>query len=133
MHHPKSVFVYKDSLLNFGPAWDFDWQTFTSAKKGLRNKHRMWIDALRKRDYFLDIVKNDWNTHKSLFEATTTYIDSIAAYINKSNEVNHKLWPINISEDLCGDEDEDFYTSINMLKAALLNRIQELDRLFNQL
>ena len=132
MLYPKSVFVYKDSVLNFGPIWDFDWQTFTSEKKGIRNKHRLWISALNKKDYFLNIVKSDWNSHKSLFEATTSYIDSIAAYIYKSNETNHKLWPINISEDLCGDEEKDFHTSIDMLKSTLLNRIQELDSLFNQ-
>ncbi|OWV14318.1 CotH kinase family protein [Fibrobacter sp. UWB5] len=133
MHHPKSIFVHKDTVLNFGPIWDFDWQTFTPTKKGLRNTHRMWIDALKKQDYFLDIVKNEWNTRKNFFIGTTNFIDSIAALIYKSNEANLKKWPIDISADACGDEKEDFYTSINMLKSTILNRITELDSLINQL
>ena len=133
MYWPKSVFVYKDSILNFGPVWDFDWQTFTSTKTGLRNKNKFWIDSLKKRKYFSDIVKKEWNTYKKDFIESTNFIDSIAAYTYISNEANHKLWPINISSYYCGDEKEDFYKSIELLKSTLLNRISELDRLFNHL
>jgi hypothetical protein len=130
--HPKSVFVYKDSTLNFGPVWDFDWHTFCNSPKGLRNGQNLWYDALNKNVEFITIVKNEWNSYKANLYNLSNFIDSISTYIKKSNEVNISLWPIDIPTYRCGDEDEDFNTAFQMIKEAYLNRINELDGIFNQ-
>lgn len=131
--HPKSLFAYKDSNLNIGPVWDFDWQTFTSLKKGLRNKNYFLLDSLRKNRTFIQIVKQEWNTSKHTIKSLTNFIDSISAYTFQSNEINHQLWPINTSSGHCGDETISLDSAIHMLKTVFLNRTAELDSLFNAL
>ena len=131
--HPKSVYAYKDSTLHIGPVWDYDWQTFTSFKSGIRNAKRLWYDALKKQAVFKGIIKAEWDADKDHIMGLSNFIDSIANYTSKSNEMNYKLWPINLTTFLSGDEDKDFNESILSIKKILLNRMTELDSLFNLL
>ena len=131
--HPKSLFAYKDTILNIGPVWDFDWQTFTSSKKGLRNKKYFWLDSLKKNKLFTETVKQEWNSNKDKILSLTNFIDSISSYIHQSNEKNFLLWPINTSSGHCGDETMDFEKSIYTLKESFTSRFYELDSLFNNL
>ena len=133
-NHPKSLYAYKDTILNIGPVWDFDWNTFTSSKKGLRIKEKtLWFDTLSNNITFIDIVKQEWNADKKSFYTLINYIDSLANYIEQSNEINHSIWPINIDKGLTGDENKAFTSAIQMLKDVYVKRLNELDLLFNSL
>lgn len=131
--HPKSMYVYKDSVLNYGPLWDFDWGTYTSKKTGLIIKDYLWIDKFRQMKSFKEIVKQEWSQSKELFRKQTLFIDSLVSYIGKSEKKNNERWPITIKEGLVGDEDKDYQTAIQMMKNAYLNRLDELDSLLNDL
>lgn len=131
--HPKSVYAFKDSVLNFGPIWDYDWNTFSLAKKGFQIKNYLWLDTLSKNKLFIDIVKQEWNTSKSAFSQKISFIDSLANYTKQSNERNHKIWPIKLESGLVGDENKEFSESFQMLKEAYQRRLEELDQLFNSL
>lgn len=131
--YPKSVYAFKDSVLNFGPIWDYDWNTFTSTKKGFLIKNYLWLDTLSKNRIFIDIVKKEWNANKRAFIQKIPFIDSLANYTKQSNERNHKIWPIKLEKELAGDEDKDFSASIQMLKEVYQRRLEELDQLFNTL
>ena len=131
--HPKSVYLYKDSIINFGPIWDFDWQTFTTKKSGMPMKESLWLDTLSKNALFKNVVKNEWTKNKKSFYSLISFIDSLANYIEISNERSYKKWPIKLRSNLAGDENEDFPTAIKMLKDAYINRLNELDSLYQSL
>ena len=133
MHHPKSIFVHKDTVLNFGPIWDFDWQTFTSAKTGFVIQYSVWNDALVKRQEYRDMVKERWASYKPNFESVVETIDSLNRYLKKSNDLNYKMWPIYIDECFAGDEDMSLDDAFAQMKSVYKNRIKELDSLFRRL
>ena len=58
-----------------------------------------------------------------------SFIDSLSNYISQSNEQNVKLWPINIEEDLVGDEKMYFPDAVDNMKKTLQAKIAELDSL----
>ena len=127
------MYVYKDSILNYGPLWDFDWGTYTSKKNGLIIKDYLWFDKFRQMDFFKKIVKQEWSQSKKNFRKQTAFIDSLVSYIGKSEKKNNERWPITLKEGLVGDEDKDYSTAIQMMKDVYLNRLDELDSLFNDL
>jgi hypothetical protein len=131
--NPKSVFIHIDSVLNFGPVWDFDWQTFMSKKKGFELRKCLWLDTLKNNPDFKAVIKQEWNMDKKSFPDLTFFIDSIADYIHISHERNEKRWPLYLMPNLVGDEKESFATAIQMLKNSYINRLCELDSLFNSL
>lgn len=137
--YPYSVYVYKDinTSLYAGPIWDFDWQTFSPKVNGLITKHALWNKALLRHNKYCEIVKEQWNLSRQRFKQINKTIDSLANYTKKSNEQNFLKWPIQIAildtNWLAGDETLSFYTSIDMMKRTIENRIVELDSLFNSL
>lgn len=131
--HPKSVFAYKNSKLNLGPVWDYDFQTFTSFKKGLQIKNSLWYDTLYKNKDFKEIVKNEWNANFDKFYNLTKFVDSLANYISISNDQNFKVWPLTNIYYPAGDENENFSSAIQMIKKNFTNRLEELDSIFNSL
>lgn len=128
--YPKSVYAYKDSILQFGPVWDFDWQTFTSKKKGLGAKDALWLKPLRENKNFRNIVRSEWDNCKKRLSNLIVFIDSLADYIKISNEQNTNRWRTSISDDLAGDEDLSTDSAIQLMKNVYLNRLNELDSLF---
>ena len=86
--HPKSVYAYKDSILNFGPVWDFDWQTFTNKKKGFCAKYALWFYALSKKNVFREEIQKEWASYKEKSINLVRFIDSLANYTKMSNEMN---------------------------------------------
>ena len=134
---PKSVYMYKEknSPFKLGPVWDFDWDTFTSKKSGLLLKNSLWFDQLRTDTEFKNLIKDEWNNNKSKFKNLLTHIDSLAAYIEKSNEYNSTLWPMNLADEQQFLEDEtlDFNNAIEKMKRTYSKRIHELDTLLSKL
>ena len=60
-------------------------------------------------------------------------IDPLANYISVANQRNAKLWPINISTGLIGDETKTFDEAVDMLKRDIRKRIDELDTLIKKM
>ncbi|MBR6123634.1 CotH kinase family protein, partial [Candidatus Saccharibacteria bacterium] len=129
--HPKSVFAYKDTILKFGPAWDFDWQTFSTKRKGLIMGKALWFPKLQDKKDFKEAVRDEWNRAEKKLQSLTKFIDSLANYTKESNARNFMLWGINITNGFVGDEEEDFPTAIQMMKNAYLGRLSELNELWN--
>lgn len=125
---PKSVYAYKDTILKFGPVWDFDWQTFSAPPKGLIAKNALWLQKLREKKEFQKIVQNEWALSAEKFQSLVTFIDSLAGYIKTSNEQNFNLWGLKLTNGFAGDEEKDFSTAIQMMKEAYLIRIEELNK-----
>ncbi|SMP40346.1 CotH kinase family protein [Fibrobacter sp. UWB10] len=123
---PKSVYAYKDTILKFGPVWDFDWQTFTTRPKGLIAKNALWLQKIREKREFQEIIQSEWAQSEKKLQSLTTFIDSLANYTQLSNERNFNLWGLKLTNGLAGDEEEDFSSAIQMMKQSLLNRLEEL-------
>ncbi len=96
--YPYSVYAWKnsDTKLHAGPIWDFDWQTFSPYVKGLLTKNALWNKALLKHKEYRALVKEKWFLYKPNFEKIPTTIDSLASYIQFSNELSHQRWPMQI-------------------------------------
>lgn len=129
---PKSFYSYKvpGNTLKAGPVWDFDYATFKISRNGLLAANGFLFKDLRKSPVFRTQVKNKWQNYRELSSPIICYIDSLAKYLNQSNNLNNHLWPRTFDYGLIGDEDEDYETAIQMIKDALLKRFKELDTLF---
>lgn len=132
---PKSFFSYIDNKGNLtaGPVWDFDYETFTVSKRGLRNIYGFLFKDLISNNLFKKQILLQWENYKNTLPFIFDYIDSLSTNLKASNEQNHLLWPITYSYGLVGDENESYETAIRMLKSSLEARIKELDMLFSLL
>ena len=134
--NPKSVYMHKRNggLLKMGPVWDFDWITFTNKKKGLLNKNAVWNDALMEKKEFRNLVKKKWKNYKYSFEKVVETIDSLNSYLEKTNKLNLEMWPIQIEDhEAIGDENLPLEKAFGLFKRVYVERINELDSLFNAL
>ena len=132
---PKSFYSYKSTgnKLKAGPVWDFDFATFKISAKGLQTSNGFLFKDLKKNPTFGARLKIKWQKYRDLSFPIISYIDSLTRYLDKSNNLNHVLWPRTFNYGLIGDEDEDYETAIEMLKKALTERFKDLDILFNTL
>ena len=128
---PKSAFVYRDDtgLLNAGPVWDFDYSTFKMELSVGINSGVPFLNAFFQKPSFVKVLNERWAASKERFLAMDSFIDSLSNYISQSNEQNVKLWPINIEEDLVGDEKMSFPDAVDNMKRTLQAKIAELDSL----
>jgi hypothetical protein len=130
--HPKSTYMYKDKSgkLFAGPAWDFDWGTFTPGA-GYTIKHTLYYPKLFKNATFVARVKERWALLKPNFDKIPAFIESEAEAISNSEKMNHIMWPINQSVN--GDENMTFVQAVQRLKAAYEEKLQWLDGAINKL
>lgn len=58
-NNPKSCYMYKDrkDKLKAGPAWDFDWHTFTPGKSVLLINNALYYGKLFENKEFVDVLK----------------------------------------------------------------------------
>lgn len=132
--HPKSLYIYKDTdtKLMAGPAWDFDWATFDPKKRGFQGIFP-WVDSLFTRQEFIDVVKQEWKATVDKLENMDGFIDSIASYTKKSNDENHKIWPVTVTKGVIGDEKMELDDALDMLRNTYHQRLKELDALIDGL
>ena len=130
--HPKSTYMYKDmsGKLFAGPAWDFDWGTFTPGA-GYTIKHTLYYPKLFKNATFVARVKERWALLKPNFNKIPAFIENEAKAISNSEKMNHIMWPINQSVN--GDENMTFVQAVQRLKAAYEEKLQWLDGAINKL
>ena len=154
-NHPKSCFFHsRDGVLYAGPVWDFDWGTFKPGQQSLRISQSLWFGnyvvggkwdgveyyGLLGRSAFKKRLKERWSALKPQFESLPAYIDARADWIREREAANHDMWPCfpnPLTEDGSGminnDEQLTFQEAVDRLKAALLERIDVLDREINAL
>lgn len=137
--NPCSVFMYKDKdgLLTAGPAWDFDWGTFSyvdhsAAKKGLLNKSAIWYAALLADPGFQKIVYERWSIlYPRLSTEIPEYIEEQRKALRKTAALNFMMWdpttranyyPINGDETMTFDEAVDQLKSIYLEHLATMNK-----------
>lgn len=105
-----SIYFYKDAQddkLYFGPLWDFD-IAFNNCDRIGEVTNRMMIDAgfdgggrkwpirMWKDPWFRNLTGRIWHKciEEGMVEHTLHYIDSLAEVIDKSQEMNFKIWPL---------------------------------------
>lgn len=128
--HPKSSYMYKDrdsrgGKLKAGPVWDFDWGTFTPGATSFYIKNAIWYNRLFLDSDFVASVKSRWSSFKNKFDEIPVFIDSQAALIKNSAEINSRMWPV--TSTVNGDESLSFDEAVERMKAAYQERVAWLD------
>ena len=131
LEHPKSLFVYKDGnkKLSAGPVWDFDFDTFNINKLGFSNRNGIFVEQFLRKKSFHKTLQERWSATQKGFLEIYSFIDSLSSYLEKSNSLNTKIWPIKIDKYNVGDEHKSFEEAVKMLKDALSSQYSELDNL----
>lgn len=96
-NHPKSFYVYKQRLgkLKAGPAWDFDWWTFTpNYMDKLVISEAVYYDRLLADPSFVRVLKEHWASHKESFAAIPDLIRTTASQLEISTEINFSMWSV---------------------------------------
>lgn len=122
--HPKSCYMYKkgDGKLYAGPVWDFDWGTFQKGIHGMVLTETLWYCYLFRYPEFKTAVKQRWSETKATLEDIQQYIAELTPYLEESNEVNLKLWPLT-SEHTNGDESLSYPKATEKLLNAYQDRL----------
>lgn len=132
--HPKSSYMYKDrdskgGKLKAGPVWDFDWGTFIPGATSFYIKNAIWYNRLFLDSDFVALVKSRWSSFKNKFDEIPAFIDSQAALIKNSAEINSRIWPVTSTEN--GDESLGFDEAVERMKRAYQERVAWLDNAIN--
>ncbi len=105
-----SIYFYKDAQddkLYFGPLWDFD-IAFNNCDRIGEVTNRMMIDAgfdgggrkwptrMWKDPWFRNLAGRMWHkcVEEGMVERTLHFVDSLAEVIDKSQEKNFEIWPL---------------------------------------
>ena len=126
--HPKSCYMYKkrNGKLCAGPAWDFDWGTFTmNNKNSTIVTSALYYGYLFKYTEFKLAVKERWAEVKETFADIDNYIQEQANLIKSSNETNIEMWPI--TQSVNGDEKMTFDEAIEKMRSAFKARMETID------
>ena len=139
-----STNMYKhrnDSLLYFGPVWDFDIAFNNDLRLGDATRKlmasdahdpRQWIQQFMLDPGFTTDVKTRWNAKKTELKALTSYVDQLAAKINLSQQANFMRWDIHTQSLGHGGVPPSSYAAgITQLKSYLDARYNYLEEIFS--
>jgi hypothetical protein len=101
LYSPASTYMYKDkdnAKISMGPLWDFDVAFGCSSLHvyfNASNPRSIW-HAFFRRFYddpvFLEKYKEHWNNNYSKIIAILSFIDEMAAKLDKSQQANYRVW-----------------------------------------
>lgn len=97
INHPKSLYLHKNrqGKMKAGPVWDFDYSTFISTDfDKFADTSAVYYKQLFKDEWFVDIVKSRWTMFYPKFAMIPEYMMKESKRLKKSENFNHKLWPI---------------------------------------
>jgi spore coat protein CotH len=129
LQHPKSTYMYKDkdpAKISMSPLWDFDWAFgysgsgrayFINAPK-LRSGWHAFFQRFYDDPVFLEEYKEHWNDNYSNIIAILSFIDEMAAKLDKSLQANYRVWQWN--------DGLNYQRAIARMKAWLTQRIEYL-------
>ena len=139
--NPGSVYMHKDreGKLIAGPCWDFDWgvlsyKTSPHAKTGLVNGEAIWYARLFQDPAFKAKVKARYEELLPQFQTIPAYIDGLEKDLEKSAELNFKLW--NPAQDasqnggqiINGDENMTYHDAVRRLHDIFSERLEVIRR-----
>ena len=132
-NHPKSTYMHKDRMgkLKAGPVWDFDWGTFVPTSTSFRIAESLYYGRLFQDPVFVQRVKERWGVLKPKFAEIPNFIDAEKQKLQKSDQLNIKMWPI--SSRTNGDETLTYDAAVERMKNAYQTRLQKIDALISNL
>ena len=141
MKHPKSFYLYKESLdagqvYHFGPTWDFDWAFTFDGNEGEKATNAMvsvkgdkngyeFIKALCANEEFRTLFKKRLDDFVATgYPELIKYMDQYAALIEPSAKENGLLWPSYQHASWCVvTSSYDFRSNYETLKKWIADRI----------
>lgn len=142
-----SIYCYKDQAddhLYMGPIWDYD-IAFNNCYRlgemtdklmidyGYSSNERQWFRRMYNDPWFLNLIGRRWHKavlQENLVDKTLSFVDSLAAVIDESQQLNYQIWPIN---QRSWDELQLFSTyqeGIDYLKTFLVEHAAYLSTVF---
>ena len=142
-----SIYCYKDQAddhLYMGPIWDYD-IAFNNCYRlgemtdklmidyGYSSNERQWFRRMYNDPWFLNLIGRRWHKavlQENLVDKTLSFVDSLAAVIDESQQLNYQIWPIN---QRTWDELQLFSTyqeGIDYLKTFLVEHAAYLSTVF---
>lgn len=125
---PKSCYMHKDKggKLKAGPVWDYDYATFGKFYgKFITNKY-VWNDQILADPEVMALARERWQMLMPEFMKVADEIDRLKEILEKSAEVNEKMWPITGS-NVNGDEKLPFGEAADLMKKNLMERLNWID------
>ena len=131
---PKSCYMHKkeDGKLYAGPVWDFDWGTFRKVGDYMAITESLWYGYLFRYPEFKTAVKQRWSEIKATLEEVQQYILDLTPYLEESNAVNLKLWPLT-NQHTNEDEGLSYSRATEKLLTAYQNRLSAVDSFIDSL
>ena len=132
--HPKSCYMHKkgDGKLYAGPVWDFDWGTFQKGIYNMAITQTLWYGYLFQYPEFKTAVKERWAETKATLEDVQQYIADLIPYLEESNTVNLKLWPLT-NAHTNGDESLAYPKATETFLTADQNRLTAVNSFIDSL
>jgi hypothetical protein len=142
-----SIYCYKDQAddhLYMGPIWDYD-IAFNNCHRlgemtdklmidyGYSSNERQWFRRMYNDPWFLNLIGRRWHKavlEENLVDRTLHFVDSLAAVLDESQQLNFQVWPIN---QRTWDELQLFSTyqeGIDYLKTFLIDHAAYLSTVF---
>ena len=133
-NNPKSCYMYKDrkDKLKAGPAWDFDWHTFTPGKSVLRINNALYYGKLFENKEFVEVLKACWDNAKEELSDMEQFIRNAALSNKYSAEENIVMWPI-VDSEINGDETMGYEEAIERMIESYKNNFIVLDNSIQKL
>ena len=133
-NHPKSCYMHKkgDGKLYAGPVWDFDWGTYQKGIYSMLITESLWYGYLFRYPEFKTAVKQRWSETKATLEDVQQYIKDLIPYLEESNFVNIKLWPLT-NQHTNGDEGLSYSRATEKFLVAYQNRLTAVDSFIDSL
>jgi hypothetical protein len=92
-------------------------------------KNTLYYTNLFRSYYFVQQIKQRWQTAKPRFEALIDVFEQEAAKLKNSDQMNISLWPI--ASRVNGDETMSFEEAVASMKQAYVEKLQWLDAQIN--
>ena len=140
--NPGSVYMHRDAggRLRAGPCWDFDWVlsrtgTDIQALAGTLNTAAIWYERLFRDPAFAEKVRVRFLELRPSLEGVAEYIDSCASLLERSAELNFRLWDpaqdrwSNNGLLINGDENLEFGDAVARLREVWLDRLELIGKL----
>lgn len=136
---PRNVFLYKDksNKLSAGPLWIYDYTSFATASTQFNNRTTThtgswWYKELFNDPLFKEELKKQFQEIKGQLESVPQYIQQRAAYLKKSEKINHNLWPTSSIKLTNGDESiVDYEEAVDRMISIYLSRLDLIESLIH--
>lgn len=131
---PKSVYMHMglDGKIHAGPAWDYDYATYSNDVRKLVASGDVWYDALMKdKDFVARLKERKDELFPAFREFVPKYINQTSELIERSAEQDNEMWPT--LRTVNDDAALPFEEATQLLEENVLERLDVLDALIDDL